>query len=155
MASALFLCLRVTLGKATCMELAASPAASLVIDISGNSTPSWEGVCQGLPHPTGAVICRMCVHTGTGSSGAVQDGLLETGPSSALQLSCVHPQHGLKLLSVLRGLTKNRKPNMGGTGEQRQPKRSSAIGQSWPARGFKNFYHWDCLTSEVKPTYSF
>lgn len=48
MASALFLCLRVTLGKAACMELAASPAASLVIDISGNLTSLLGGSVSGI-----------------------------------------------------------------------------------------------------------
>lgn len=48
MASALFLCLKVTLGKATCMELAASLATSLVTDISGNLSSLLAGSVSGI-----------------------------------------------------------------------------------------------------------
>lgn len=112
---------------------------------------------QGLPHPTGRVVCsilprrdfekkkkvqkflgdqilgsgsrpqlhllhlksRLCAHAGTDTPGAVQDGLLEIWPSRVLQLSCVHTWHGLKLVSVLQCLPKNREPDTAGTGEQR------------------------------------
>ena len=102
--------------------------------------------------PRNMALCTQ-PHVGTGTPGAVQDGLLEIWLSHLLQLSLVssvHTWHCLKLVSVLQKIQNQTWE------EQRskdQPERGSADGQSLPVHPFKGLYHWDCLISKTKPIY--